>query len=71
MDNFEKFMLAGTIFLVAVFLWLVSLMIVIASVEQKCTQMGYPEYTVTWNYTGYCISWIDATKVVIPLNELR
>ena len=40
-------------------------------VEQQCLRNGYPEALTTIDLHGYCISWIDATKVVVPVGEVR
>ena len=40
-------------------------------VQRRCIKAGYPEYSTTITLEGYCISWIDATKVVVPLGEIN
>ena len=42
-----------------------------AYVQQRCIKAGYPEAATTLDLEGYCISWIDATKVVVPLKEIK
>ena len=36
---------------------------------QECLKAGYPESAFTLDLKAYCISWIDATKVVVPFVE--
>ena len=40
-------------------------------IQKRCINAGYPEYTTTIDFHGYCISWIDATKVVVPVGEIK
>ena len=42
-----------------------------AYVGQECLKAGYPEAATTVDFKAFCISWIDATKVVIPLEEIK
>ena len=71
MDKFEKFMYGCLVFVFILLFWAISIFVVGSNIRQQCTQAGYPEYAVTWNYEGYCISWINATKVVVPLDKIK
>ena len=71
MDKFDKFLWGVVIVAVVALFWIISICVFGANITRQCIEAGYPEYTVTWNYEGYCISWIDATKVVVPLDEIK
>jgi len=40
-------------------------------VQRRCIKAGYPEHSTTITLEGYCISWIGATKMVVPLGEIN
>ena len=42
-----------------------------AYTTRDCLKAGYPETAFTLDFKTYCISWIDATKVVVPLADIR
>ena len=67
----DKFIAIGTIILLLFLAYLVVICSYSLYVEQECLKTGYSEASITLNLKAYCISWIDATKVVVPFEEIK
>jgi hypothetical protein len=37
--------------------------------QMQCVHAGYPDYEVVWFLDAYCVTWEDATKIIVPLEE--
>ncbi len=71
MDTAEKVLLGIVILLLGIFIFLFTLVGVMANTEIKCKALGYKDMSVTFSFDRYCESRINQSDIVIPLKEAK
>ena len=54
----------------AIVVYALAFMVVAAKTEAVCAQHGWRDYTVTWNFTQYCVREENEYEIIKPLHEI-
>lgn len=68
---FEKFLISIAVVLVGFVLFLMIMYGVQEYNRPICLKNGYANVSVTYQFNAYCITEINETEVVTPIEELR
>ena len=68
---FEKFLISMAVIFVGIALFLMIMYGVQEYNRPICLKNGYADVSVTYQFDAYCITEINETEVVTPIEELR
>ena len=68
MELVDKAFIGACLFIFAFGMYVLSLLVTVVAVEERCLEKGYREVLIDWNYKTYCAKRIQGTDVLIKVD---